>query len=292
VLILGESGTGKELVARAVHSWSRRRGAPFVIVDGAGLPETLIEAELFGATRGAYTGADRDRPGRVQEAEGGTLFIDEIAELPLSVQGRLLRLLQERSFHRLGSPRPERADVRFVAATWRNLEEEVRRGRFRPDLYWRLRVVEIRLPSLVERGHAELDRLIDTFLARYAERYARSGELSPLARARLHAREWRGNVRELEHAIEAAVALNEGPVIGVEDIDPPGLIASGEPGVAGAHGGKGIATEPREGGDRLDAAERAHIVRVLEASGGNRSLAAERLGIGRNTLARKLNQGE
>lgn len=274
VLLRGESGTGKELAARLLHDRSPRRARPFVVVDCAALPPHLLENELFGHVRGAFTGADRDAEGKVHAAVGGTLFLDEIGELPLPVQGRLLRLLQERTFHRVGGARPENADVRFVAATWRDLEEDVRAGRFRADLYWRLRVVEVRLPPLRERGSTDLNHLIDHYVAVYAHRHGRPAVyLDAAARAALHTWTWPGNVRELQHCLESAVVLTPGNAIGVEALPLPGQ--SGQ--------------APPESID-LASIETAHIQRVLDACGGNRSEAARLLHIGRNTLLRRLRE--
>jgi Nif-specific regulatory protein len=279
VLVRGESGTGKELIARAIHDNSARRDRPFVKVDCAALPDTLVENELFGHERGAFTGADRAADGKVQAAEGGTLFLDEIGELPLSAQGKLLRLFQDRAFVRVGGTRSQPADVRLVCATHRALEGS---PGFRQDLYYRVRVVEIVLPPLRERGHDDLDRLLDHFLFEFARRHGRSTggpdglRLDPAARARLHGWTWPGNVRELEHRIEAAVVLTAGPVIGVADLDLPASAAAG--------------FTPLATGGTLAEVESAYIRHVLDRCGGNRSEAARQLGIGRNTLARKLGE--
>jgi Nif-specific regulatory protein len=282
VLIRGESGTGKELVARAVHYNSPRRDSPLVKVDCAALPETLIENELFGHERGAYTGADRESEGRVWAAQGGTLFLDEIAELSPAVQGKLLRLLQDRTYVRVGGLRERAADVRFVAATHVDLERRVAEGRFRADLYYRLRVVEIALPALRERGEEDLDRLADHLLHVAAERHGRLGlRLSDAARAAVRAHAWPGNVRELEHALEAAAVLCEGPRVEVHDL--PSLPTGAGPGL-------GRALLAPDGVRPLAEVERDAILRAVEACAGNRSEAARRLGIGRNTLLRKLGE--
>jgi Nif-specific regulatory protein len=281
VLIRGESGTGKELIARAVHHNSPRRDGPFVKVDCAALPGDLVENELFGHVRGAFTGAIGASEGKVQAAEGGTLFLDEVAELPLPLQGKLLRLVQDGTFYRVGSNRLEGADVRLVTATHRELEEEVAEGRFRQDLYYRLRVVEIALPALRERGHVDLDRLIDHFFFQARRRHGRPDlRLSPEARAALHGHVWPGNVRELEHAIQSAVILAAGPDVAASDLEirarrgpspeaPAGLLPEGA-----------LPT--------LRELEARYVRHVLERCGGNRTKAAGVLGIGRNTLLRKL----
>ena len=285
VLVRGESGTGKELIARAIHDNSRRRDAPFVKVDCAALPESLIENELFGHERGSYTGADRAATGKVHAAEGGTLFLDEVGELSLAVQGKLLRLLQDRLYLRVGGTRTESADVRFVCATHRNLEASVAEGAFRQDLYYRLRVVEVVMPPLRERGHADLDRLVDHFLFRYTARYDRPEvTLSSEARGALHVHTWPGNVRELEHCIESAVVLTPEDAILPEHLPIlPELPGYGPKAVAAAADGAFISPIRS-----LHDVELAYILHVLRATGGNRSEAARVLGIGRNTLIRKL----
>ena len=279
VLILGETGTGKELVASAVHHNSPRADGPFVKVDCGALPGDLVENELFGHERGAYTGAVAAADGKVAAADGGTLFLDEVAELPLPAQSRLLRLLQDRTWFRVGGTTLRTADVRLVAATHQDLPLMVEEGRFRRDLYYRLRVVEIRVPPLRERDHADLDRLIDHLLFEAARRYGRPGiRISPAARARLHGHLWPGNVRELEHALASAVVLTPGDTIEAGDV---------EVGPAGP----GIVTPPPAGPDGirpLRAVVHEAAAEAVRRCGGNRSEAARRLGIGRNTLLRHL----
>jgi Nif-specific regulatory protein len=293
VLIRGESGTGKELFARAVHVNSRRAEGPFVKVDCAALPESLIENELFGHERGAFTGADRKAPGQFDAARGGTLFLDEIGELPLSVQGKLLRVLQDREFLPLGAVRPIQADVRIVAATNRDLEKLCSAGRFRPDLYFRIKVVQLVLPPLRQRGPRDIARLAAHFATLAARRYRRPvPSLSPAATARLVAHGWPGNVRELEHCIESAVVTMEGTCIGPEDLAladrAPSSVASTPPDAAASSRGRAAASGLAEGITALAEVERAHILAMLRRAGGNRTEAARLLGIGRNTLARKL----
>jgi Nif-specific regulatory protein len=280
VLLRGETGTGKELFARAIHFNSPRRGAPLVKVDCAALPESLVENELFGHERGAFTGADREAHGKVAAANGGTLFLDEIGELPLTAQGKLLRLLQDRTFVRVGGTEPRPANLRFVCATHRDLEQMVAEGRFRDDLYWRLRVVEIEVPPLRRRGHLDLDRLVDHFLYEHGRRHGRDVRLSDEARAAIHAHPWPGNVRQLEHCIESAVVLAAGPVIAADQLSlgaPPGRSALPP---------DAFVTPPRP----LAEVERDYIAHVLALCNGSRTVAARRLGIGRNTLARKLKE--
>jgi Nif-specific regulatory protein len=282
VLIRGESGTGKELFARAIHVNSPRCDKPFVKVDCAALPESLIENELFGHERGAYTGADQKAHGKFDAANSGTIFLDEIGELPLAVQGKLLRVLQDREFERVGGTKVEHADVRVVAATNRNLEKMVAEGRFRGDLYYRIKVVEVHLPALRERGPGDITRLAQHFAAAAAKRHGRPmPKLDPTAIERLIAYAWPGNVRELENCIESAVVIMEGDRIRSEDLplrgERPAPVAEHPPPKTNS---RRVAT--------LDEVERAHIAAVLSEVEGNRTLAAKLLGIGRNTLARKL----
>jgi Nif-specific regulatory protein len=281
VLVRGESGSGKEAIARAVHFNSPRRDGPFVKVDCAALPESLFENELFGHEKGAFTGADRTVEGKVALAQGGTLFLDEVGEVPLTVQGKLLRLLQERTFTKVGATQPQKVDARFVCATHRDLEARVKEQTFREDLYYRLRVV----PPLRARGPADLDRLIDYFLFELSKRHGRSElSLAPAARAALAAHDWPGNVRELEHAIESAVVLAPSDVIGPEQLPIGARRAPPD--------GSGARAVPDgafvSGLESLAAVEKAYVEHVLAACNGNRSAAARVLGIGRNTLQRKL----
>ena len=282
VLLRGESGSGKELIARAVHFNSKRREKPFVVVDCAALPAELIENELFGHERGAYTSADQARPGKVESAEGGTLFIDEVGELSLPTQARLLRLVQDKTFIRVGGNQRQRADVRFVFATHRNLELLIEAQKFRADLYYRLRVVQIEIPPLRVRGHSDLDRLIDHFLFEFTRRHDRTElRLSPHARAVLHGHSWPGNVRELKHCIESSVVLcPEGEI--TADQLPIGKRSTASDAVRS--GGEGFSA----GLMPLRELESLYIQYVLAQTDGNRSAAARILGIGRNTLLRKL----
>ena len=218
VLILGESGTGKELVARALHNLSRRARAPMISVNCAAIPETLIESELFGHEKGAFTGANAGRTGLVEAADGGTLFLDEIGELPLEAQARLLRVLQEGEIRRVGSVQSQKVDVRLIAATHRDLKALARSGQFREDLYYRLNVISLALPPLRERDGDVLD-IADAFLRRQSERLGGDTlHFSPEARQAILRYSWPGNVRELENAVERAAILCEKPLIGVEHL--------------------------------------------------------------------------
>ena len=283
VLVLGESGTGKELIARAIHMNSPRKGKPFVKVDCTTLPESLMENELFGHEKGAFTGADRTMPGKIEAAEGGTLFIDEIGELPLKLQGKLLRVLQDREFERVGGTKTLAADVRVVCATHRDLGAMVQGGQFREDLYYRIHVVPVRMPALRDRGTSDLLRLIEHFVDKYGRRHGRPHvRLADDATQRLLNHGWPGNIRELEHVIESAVVLCSGELIQGRDLSLPQRprTSSGTT-LSGAM----IVGDPNL---TLDALEHEHIRLVLKALGNNQSEAARKLGIGRNTLARKL----
>jgi Nif-specific regulatory protein len=249
-----------------------------VTIDCTTLPESLAESELFGHERGAFTGADRRTPGRVEMAAGGTLFLDEIGELSAAVQAKLLRLLQERAFERVGGREVLRADVRVVAATHRDLESLVARGLFREDLLYRLRVVEIALPPLRERGADELLSLAEHFLALFARRHGRTARaLSRAAREVITAHRWPGNVRELEHALERAVVLGEGDEVRVEDLD----LRAGGP----AREGDALSLPY---GLTLDEVQRRYAAAAVTRADGNQSEAARSLGVSRNTLRRKV----
>ncbi|MFN8641484.1 MAG: sigma-54 dependent transcriptional regulator [Candidatus Binatia bacterium] len=273
VLLRGENGTGKGVVARALHAGSPRAARPFVTVNCPTLSEELLASELFGHARGAFTGAVRDQPGRVEAADGGTLLLDEIGEISPGLQAKLLRFLQEREFERVGETTTRRADVRVLAATNRDLEADVRAGRFREDLLYRLNVVELRLPPLRERVE-DIQPLARHFLAFFARAAARRApELSPAATRALLAYAWPGNVRELRNAIERALILWPAPVI--EPAAFPERIAAQPP------------SGPRLGGDHtLEQIEREHILRVV-ARTATLDDAARILGIDASTLYRK-----
>jgi len=282
VLITGESGTGKELVARAIHYASPRSDRPFVAVNCAAIPDTLLESELFGYKKGAFTDARTDRQGMFVEADGGTIFLDEIAELSPLLQAKLLRVIQEREVRPLGSNRPERVDVRIIAATNRDLESRLREGRFREDLFYRLNVIQVALPPLRERGQ-DIMLLAEHFLAASSGRAGKTvrGFTQAAAQAML-AYSWPGNVRELENVIERAVALTEGTEIDVADL-PPQIRSRRHEDVVEAALVRGMS---------LADLEREYIGRVLAAEGGNKTRAAQRLGLDRKTLYRKLEEWE
>jgi Nif-specific regulatory protein len=287
VLLRGETGTGKGIFARAIHVNSKRQDGPFVTVDCTTLPAQLVESELFGHERGAFTGADRRVQGRVELAQRGTLFLDEIGDLPLDVQGKLLRFLQERTFERVGGRTTLEADVRVVAATHRDLEAAVAARTFREDLYYRLRVVEMVLPPLRARGPAEIDALALHFAGIYAKRYGRAlPELDPEALRALHAHSWPGNVRELEHWVESAVVLSRGGAIRPEHFPRP-RGPSHTAGVADERAA-GTGPSPLAPSLTLEAASRSYAEATLSACEGNKAEAARRLGISRNRLARLL----
>jgi DNA-binding NtrC family response regulator len=285
ILISGESGTGKELVARALHRQSRRCRGPFVAINCATLPENLLESELFGHVRGAFTDARESRRGLFVEASGGTLFLDEIGELPLTLQPKLLRVLEERRVRPLGSGQEIDCDVRILAATHRDLSEAVREGGFRTDLYYRLNVIQLELPPLRARGN-DILLLAQTFIAEFAGRFGKSvtGLAEPAA-ARLLAYPWPGNVRELRNVIERALALTRHDRITVEDLPEHLRQPSNNLPVPGSSVDDGpLALLP------LAEMEQRYIDRVLNQVQGNRTLAARILGIDRKTLYRKLKE--
>ena len=281
VLITGESGTGKELVARALHSGSARADKPMVTVNCAALAENLLESELFGHEKGSFTGADRRREGRFVQANGGTLFLDEIGEIPLPLQAKLLRALQEGEVQRVGSDAPLTVDVRVLAATNRDLREEVARRRFREDLYFRLNVISLEVPPLRDRGE-DIPVLAAHFLERFAGRNRKSIRgFSPQAVDSLLRYAWPGNVRELENAVERAVILCNGDLITRREL-PAAITEAASPEEASSAAVGALAGLP------LDELERRAIGETLRCTGDNKSEAARRLGITRATLHNKL----
>lgn len=282
VLVTGESGTGKELVARALHAASARAGKPLVTVNCAALAETLLESELFGHEKGAFTGADRRREGRFVQANGGTLFLDEIGEMPLQLQAKLLRALQQGEIQRVGSDTPITVDVRVIAATNRDLRQEVQEKRFREDLYFRLNVISIEVPPLRRRGE-DIPLLAAYFLQRFAERNRKSIKgFSPQALDSLLRYAWPGNVRELENAVERAVILCNGDLVTGAEL--PDNIAHVSPQEEGPAQQESLSLA----GMALDLVERRAIEDTMRQTGDNKSEAARRLGITRATLHNKL----
>jgi transcriptional regulator with GAF, ATPase, and Fis domain len=283
-LICGESGTGKELVARALHEHSRRAAGPLISLNCPALSSQLTESELFGHKRGAFTGADADRTGRFEAAHGGSILLDEVTEIDLNLQAKLLRVLQERSFERVGASDTISVDVRVIATTNRDLLAEIASGRFREDLYFRLAVVPIVLPPLRERDGDVLE-LADHFLAHAAERLGRSpATLEPAARELLASYNWPGNVRELQNIITRACVLNQGAPISASELKP-WLRGTG---ADRARPEMGEIPSEADSEMTLDEMERRLIVATLKRCDGHRAKAAEKLGIGLRTLSGKL----
>ena len=280
VLLSGESGTGKEVVARYIHRLSDRSERPFFSINCGALPESLLESELFGHLKGSFTGAVKDKDGLLVAANGGTLFLDEIGEMSAATQVKLLRAIQEREVIPVGSTEPKSVDVRIVAATNRDLEEEIRKGTFRSDLYYRLNVIQLRLPPLRERRE-DVELLARHFLERLGEREGREPRaLPPETLEVLRAYDWPGNVRELENALERAAVVAPGAAI--EQAHLPERVRE-RPEVR-------LVGEAHLGNPTMDVIERAYIQWVLQAEGGNKTRAAEVLGIDPSTLYRKLNR--
>jgi len=290
VLLLGESGTGKELVARSLHVQSRRSQGPFVPVNVGALPENLVESELFGYSRGAFTGATADRAGLVEAADGGTLFLDEIGDMPLATQVKLLRTLERNEVRRLGDNATRVVDLRVIAATHRDLRAEAAAGRFREDLFWRLNVVTIELPPLRDRPE-DVGLIASYFLAREARLAGRNGlQFSPEAMELMQRYAYPGNVRELENAVRHAVTLSEGKIIRAADlpaeIRTPRLLPTGDE----PRAERSVAAAADRDDWSLAEVEKDHIRRVLARHRGNATSAARQLGISRTTLWRKLKE--
>lgn len=276
VLILGESGTGKELIARALHEKSARRNGQFVAINCGALPEGLLESELFGHVRGAFTGADRNKRGLFEEASGGTLFLDEISETTPGLQVKLLRALQEGEIRRVGDNHPFKVSGRLLAATNKDLAKLVAEGKFREDLYYRLKVFPIELPSLRERPE-DIMPLAEHFLRKAKKKLGgKAVKFSPDAAEALRAYRWPGNVRELEHVIERVLIMASNPAAGIGDL-PPEIQPAGA--ASAVKGGRQ---------ETLEDSEKRQILQALEACGGNQVEAAKKLGVARNTLWRKL----
>lgn len=279
VLIMGSTGTGKELVARAIHYNSDRREGPFIAINCSAIPETLMESELFGHQKGSFTGAHESRHGLIEEAQGGTIFLDEINSISLNMQVKLLRVLQERTVRRVGGRQSTTIDVRFISATNEDLEASVRAGTFRQDLFYRLNVVPVRLPDLKDRRE-DIPLLVQYFLQQFA---SRAGEpvrrFSPEAMRVLMTHTWPGNVRELENAVEYALTMGLGDVLGIEDL--PDKITNPD---------RDVVEESALDGVTLSEMERRYILRVLKKMGGHQIKTARILGIDRRTLYRRLRQ--
>jgi two-component system, NtrC family, response regulator AtoC len=285
VMIRGESGVGKEVIARRLHVLSPRRDRPFVKVHCAALPEQILESELFGYEKGAFTGAVTRKPGRVELAEHGTLFLDEIGDVSPTIQVKLLRILQDKEYERLGGTRTLRADVRFVAATHRNLERMIKKGEFREDLYYRLNVVRVDVPPLRERLE-DIEHLVAYFFATFAQEHGKPLRLAPEAVGLLKAQRWPGNVRQLQNFIERLVVLTDGPLITLNEVQ--GQLER----EVGAFATSDMPSEVSV--IELDAAvrqaERRAIQKALKRAGGDRTLAARILGVSRRTLFYKLRE--
>jgi transcriptional regulator with PAS, ATPase and Fis domain len=289
VLLTGESGTGKELFARALHEKSTRASGPFAAINCAAIPESMMEAELFGHVRGSFTGATGSRPGRLAAADGGTLFLDEIGDMPLAAQAKLLRVLQEGTITPVGSDTDVAIDVRVVAATHHDLEQMVAEGKFRADLYFRLNVVPIQLPSLRTRGAEDILELADHFVAEAASKYRRpASELDPDARQALLDYHWPGNVRELAHKIERAVLLARGAAITAAHLNLAAPVRRARTVTAPPElrviSGQGDLDLKKA----LDRVEKHFIEKALERTKGNRTEAAALLGLNRTTLVEKM----
>jgi DNA-binding NtrC family response regulator len=281
ILIEGESGTGKELIARAIHSNSVRASGPFVPINCAAIPETLLESELFGYVRGAFTDAHKDRRGLFQEASGGVLFLDEIGEIPLSLQAKLLRVLEDKEIRPLGANQEEKVDTRVVSASNSSLDQLVRSGKFRQDLYYRLNVIRIDLPPLRQRIE-DLPLLVNHFIGKFTETAKREVKgIDAAALAALQSHDWPGNIRELEHVLERAVLLGKNDTVGLDDL-PPQLTAHGEEAFMV---GQAVAKQLT-----LRDLEKEYIGKVLENTHGNKTEAARILGVDRTTLYRKLEE--
>jgi DNA-binding NtrC family response regulator len=277
VLILGESGTGKELVAKSIHYSGIRKERPFAPVDCSSLVPTLIESELFGYVKGAFTGAMQSKQGLLEAAQGGTLFLDEIGDMPVDLQAKLLRALQEREVKPVGSTERRHINIRIIAATNRDLESAIRNGAFRQDLYFRLNVVQIKLPPLRERK-SDIQLMVISFLEKFSDPHGPPRTISDDAMRRLIAYDWPGNVRELENAIERAVAMGSGPIVHVGDL-PSNL-----------HYPSSERVPDKDEVLPMEELERRAILRTLRETGGDKLAAARMLGIGKTTLYRKLKQ--
>jgi len=285
VLLVGETGVGKEVAASALHERSPRVGKPFVAINCAAIPEALLEGELFGFERGAFTGADRAKSGLIESAHGGTLMLDEVGELPLAVQAKLLRILEAGQVRRLGSLEPRTVDVRFIAATNRPLEDMVKEGTFRRDLFYRLNGMCLHIPALRERLE-DIAPLAQSFLSRSAaEQNLATPPISPDARATLQRHSWPGNIRELRNVMERALVLSQGQMITTEHlaVDQAEAVPQVRPALGSSPPGSPLKQE-------LNQLERDRIVAALEQTGGNQTQAAELIGMSRRTLVKRLQE--
>ncbi len=285
ILLLGETGTGKELFARSIHAWSPRQAMPMVSINCSALPEALLESELFGYEKGAFTGANRQKKGQIEMADGGTVFLDEIGDMPLSLQAKLLRVLQDREFYRIGGTRLVSVNIRVIAATNRDLKQAVKAGQFREDLYFRLSVINLTLPPLRERTE-DIPALAEFFLERHMRETKRPGmKFSPAAIEAMKRYVWPGNIRELENAIQRAIVLNP-----TETIEPDMLALSFQDAAApGAHH-SALAYLRLPYHESIEAHSRFIIQQALREAEGNQTKAAERLGLQRTYLARLIKQ--
>jgi two-component system response regulator HydG len=284
VLIQGETGTGKELVAQAIHQNSPRKNKPFVALNCAALSENILESELFGHVKGAFTDASTDRVGKFEYAHGGTMFLDEVGDMPMATQIKLLRVLENGEITRVGSNEPIKVNVRILSATNQNLEETIHAGTFRNDLYHRLKVVTIRLPRLVQRSQ-DIPILIDYFMKQFASQHGKQLRgMSPAARRRILAYDWPGNVRQLRNVVESMVVVDYDGLLDADDL-PEEL---GEP--LETAGDTSTASLAALVGKRLGEVERLFIAETLRVTGGNREVAAQMLGIGERTLYRKIKE--
>lgn len=285
VLLTGESGVGKEVVARFIHRHSPRKDGPFVAINCAAIPDSLLEATLFGYEKGAFTGAQQAQAGKFEQAQDGTLLLDEVTEMPMGLQAKLLRVLQEREVERVGGKRPVPLNIRIVATSNRDMGEAVAKGAFREDLYYRLNVFPVAIPALRQR-RLDIVPIARHFLLEHGRRFGRTGVLfSDAAERALASYSWPGNVRELENVVQRALILSTGAEIGVEHLNLASSVGSNDVGFAGAD----VSGEEKKI-DNMKDLEREHILRTLSEVGGSRKLAIERLGISERTLRYKLQQ--
>ena len=293
VLLTGESGVGKEVVARFIHRNSGRKDGPFVAINCAAIPDSLLEATLFGYEKGAFTGAQQAQAGKFEQAQDGTLLLDEVTEMPMSLQAKLLRVLQEREAERVGGKKPVPLNIRIIATSNREMAEAVAKGVFREDLYYRLNVFPVEIPGL-RRRREDIVAIARHFVVEHGGRFGRPGvSLSPAAEAALTAHDWPGNVRELENVIQRALILSSGPTIGAEHLNlvaKPLLDAAVTEAPSGGAGPASGLTEVEKRADNMKDLERDHILRTLTEVGGSRKMAIERLGISERTLRYKLQQ--